>query len=77
MTGVSPHVLQPTGWRFLTDTAAVCLNATQGYLERYGKPLAFNYGYRSLKYQVFDKLECVYQGQIIDEKRLGAVLKQA
>lgn len=26
--------------------------------------LAFKYGYRSLKYQVFDKLECVDQGQI-------------
>lgn len=37
--------------------------------------LAFKYGYRSLKYQVFDKLECVDQGQIVDNKRLGAVLK--
>ncbi len=39
--------------------------------------LAFKYGYRSLKYQVFDKLECVDQGQIVDNKRLGAVLKLA
>ncbi|NGX82644.1 hypothetical protein CPH97_27925 [Klebsiella pneumoniae subsp. pneumoniae] len=35
------------------------------------------YGYRSLKYQVFDKLECLDQGQIVDNKRLGAVLKLA
>jgi hypothetical protein len=26
---------------------------------------------------VFDKLECVDQGQIVDNKRLGAVLKLA
>ncbi|MBA2140351.1 helix-turn-helix domain-containing protein [Salmonella enterica subsp. houtenae serovar 44:z36,[z38]:-] len=39
--------------------------------------LAFKYGYRSLKYQVFDKLECVDQGQVVDNKRLGAVLKLA
>ncbi|HGR5014944.1 TPA: ISNCY family transposase, partial [Klebsiella pneumoniae] len=36
--------------------------------------LAFKYGYRSLNYQVFDKLECIDQGQIVDNKRLGAVL---
>ncbi len=39
--------------------------------------LAFKYGYHSLKYQVFDKLECVDRGQIVDNKRLGAVLKLA
>ncbi|MGQ0396030.1 ISNCY family transposase [Klebsiella pneumoniae] len=39
--------------------------------------LAFKYGYRSLRYQVFDKLECIDQGQIVDNKRLGAVLKLA
>lgn len=39
--------------------------------------LAFKYGYRSLNYQVFDKLECVDQGQVVDNKRLGAVLKLA
>ncbi|EGH3900582.1 hypothetical protein IEB44_004765 [Salmonella enterica] len=39
--------------------------------------LAFKYGYRSLKYQVSDKLECVDQGQLVDNKRLGAVLKLA
>jgi len=39
--------------------------------------LAFKYGYRSLKYQVFDKLECIDQGQVVDNERLGAVLKLA
>lgn len=39
--------------------------------------LAFKYGYRSLRYQVFDKLECINQGQIVDNKRLGTVLKLA
>lgn len=43
----------------------------------YDYTLAFKHGYRSLKYQVFDKLECVDQGQIVDNKRLGAVLKLA
>lgn len=39
--------------------------------------LAVKYGYRSLNYQVFDKLECIDKGQIVDNKRLGAVLKLA
>lgn len=39
--------------------------------------LAFKYGYRSLNYQVVDKLECIDQEQIVDNKRLGAVLKLA
>lgn len=37
--------------------------------------LAFKYGYRSLKYQVLDKLEYVEQGKIDDNKCLGTVLK--
>lgn len=39
--------------------------------------LAFKYSYRSLNYQVFDKLECIDQGKIVDNKRLSAVLKLA
>jgi len=39
--------------------------------------LAFKYGYRTLTYQVFDKLAIVDQGAIVDNKRLGAVLKLA
>lgn len=39
--------------------------------------LGFKYGYRMLTYQVFDKLAIVDQGVIVDNKRLGAVLKLA
>lgn len=39
--------------------------------------LAFKYGYRTLSYQVYDKLAIVDQGAIVDNKRLGAVLKLA
>lgn len=39
--------------------------------------LAFQYGHRSLKCQAFDKLACVDQGQIVDNKRLGTVLRLA
>lgn len=37
--------------------------------------LAFRYGNRTLKYQVFDKLACIDQGRIVDNKRLGVVLR--
>lgn len=33
--------------------------------------LAFKYGYRSLKYQVFDKLECLDQGKLLITNVLG------
>lgn len=39
--------------------------------------LAFRYGNRTLKYQVFDKLACIDQGRIVDNKRLGVVLRLA
>jgi hypothetical protein len=39
--------------------------------------LSFRYGSRTLEYQVFDKLDCISQGRIVDNKRLGAVLKLA
>lgn len=39
--------------------------------------LAFKYCHRALTYQVFDKLDCIDQGQIVDNKRLGAVLRLA
>jgi hypothetical protein len=39
--------------------------------------LAFRHGNRTLKYQMFDKLDCISQGRIVDNKRLGAVLKLA
>lgn len=39
--------------------------------------LAFHYGHRGLECQAFDKLVCVDQGQIVDNKRLGTVLRLA
>ncbi len=39
--------------------------------------IAIHYGNRTLKYQIFDKLQKVNQGQVVDNKRLGAVLKLA
>lgn len=39
--------------------------------------LAFKYGHRSLNCQAFDKLDCIDQGKIVDNKRLGTVLKLA
>lgn len=39
--------------------------------------LAFKYGHRGLKCQAFDKLERIAQGQVVDNKRLGTVLKLA
>ncbi len=39
--------------------------------------LAFHYGHRSLECRAFDKLACVDRGQIVDNKRLGTVLRLA
>ncbi len=39
--------------------------------------LAFKYGYWSLNYQVFDELDCIKQGQVVDNKSFGTVLKFA
>lgn len=39
--------------------------------------IAFRHGNRTLRYQIFDKLACIDQGRIVDNKRLGAVLKLA
>ena len=36
-----------------------------------------DHAHRELSYQVFDKLACVDQGEIVDNKRLGAVLRLA
>ena len=35
------------------------------------------YGHRSLSCQAFDKLDCIDQVKIVDNKRLGTVLKMA
>ncbi|OAN11583.1 hypothetical protein A3K86_21940 [Photobacterium jeanii] len=39
--------------------------------------IAIQYGHRKLTFKVFDKLANVDQGQVVDNKRLGAVLKFA
>ena len=46
-------------------------------LDRPDGTIAIQYGHRKLGFKVFDKLEEVDQGQIVDNKRLGAVLKFA
>ena len=44
-------------------------------LDRPDGTITIQYGHRKLSFKVFDKLEEVDQGQIVDNKRLGAVLK--
>ncbi|EYU13344.1 hypothetical protein BA1DRAFT_04169 [Photorhabdus aegyptia] len=39
--------------------------------------LGFKYRHRSLTYQIFDKLDCVDQGQIVDNKRLRMPRRRA
>jgi hypothetical protein len=39
--------------------------------------IAIHYGNRILNYHIFDKLQKIDQGQVVDNKRLGAVLKLA
>lgn len=44
-------------------------------LDRPDSSITIQYGHRKLSIKVFDKLEEVDQGQIVDNKRLSAVLK--
>ncbi|MHA2759940.1 hypothetical protein [Vibrio harveyi] len=37
--------------------------------------IAIVYGHRKLEFKIFDKLEHIQQAQIVDNKRLGQVLK--
>jgi hypothetical protein len=39
--------------------------------------IAFRHLHRPLGYKIFDKLVCVDQGAVVDNKRLGAVLRLA
>lgn len=43
-------------------------------LEHQDGHISVRYGNRPLKFKIFDKLEKVSQGQIVDNKRLGQVL---
>ncbi|MGR5150167.1 ISNCY family transposase [Photobacterium alginatilyticum] len=46
-------------------------------LDRPDGTIAIQYGRRKLEFKIFDKLADVDQGQVVDNKRLGAVLKFA
>ena len=46
-------------------------------IDRPDGTISIQYGHRKLVFKVFDKLEKIDQGQIVDNKRLGAVLKFA
>lgn len=39
--------------------------------------IAFRHLHRPLGYRIFDKLACIDQGAVVDNKRLGAVLRLA
>lgn len=39
--------------------------------------ITFRHQHRPLGYKIFDKLTCVDQGAVVDNKRLGAVLRLA
>lgn len=39
--------------------------------------IAIHYGNRTLRYKIFDKLQKIDQGRVVDNKRLGSVLKLA
>ncbi|MGF1687898.1 ISNCY family transposase [Photobacterium japonica] len=53
------------------------VNQVVKILDRPDGTIAIQYGHRKLTFKVFDKLADVDQGQIVDNKRLGAVLKFA
>lgn len=46
-------------------------------LDRPDGTIAIQYGRRKLEFKIFDKLADIDQGQVVDNKRLGAVLKFA
>ncbi|HIF9499486.1 TPA: ISNCY family transposase, partial [Photobacterium damselae] len=53
------------------------INQVVKVLDRPDGTIAIQYGQRKLTFKVFDKLTDIDQGQIVDNKRLGAVLKFA
>ncbi|HGO5290784.1 TPA: ISNCY family transposase [Photobacterium damselae subsp. damselae] len=53
------------------------INQVVKVLDRPDGTIAIQYGQRKLTFKVFDKLADIDQGQIVDNKRLGAVLKFA
>ncbi|TDR74983.1 hypothetical protein DFP78_106314, partial [Photobacterium lutimaris] len=53
------------------------VNQVVKVLDRPDGTIAIQYGHRKLTFRVFDKLADVDQGKVVDNKRLGAVLKFA
>ncbi len=53
------------------------INQVVKVLDRPDGTIAIQYGQRKLTFKVFVKLTDIDQGQIVDNKRLGAVLKFA
>ncbi len=53
------------------------VNQTVKVLDRPDGTIAIQYAHRKLTFRVFDKLANVDQGQVVDNKRLGSVLKFA
>ncbi len=53
------------------------VNQTVKVLDRPDGTIAIQYAHRKLTFKVFDKLANVDQGQVVDNKRLGSVLKFA
>lgn len=53
------------------------VNQVVKVLDRPDGTIAIQYGHRKLEFKIFDKLADVDQGQVVENKRLGAVLKFA
>ncbi|HIF9266883.1 TPA: hypothetical protein ACX6Q4_002547 [Photobacterium damselae] len=61
----------------LTEENQRLINQVVKMLDRPDETIAIQYGQRKLTFKMFDKLADIDQGQIGDNKRLGAVLKFA
>ncbi|MET4058434.1 ribosomal protein L14E/L6E/L27E [Pantoea agglomerans] len=56
----------------------ICIAGEKSTVNEYpDSRIAFRYAHRLRRYQVFDRLACVDQDAIVDNKRLGAVLRLA
>lgn len=53
------------------------VNQVVKVLDRPDGTIAIQYGHRKLEFKIFDKLADINQGQVVDNKRLGSVLKLA
>lgn len=60
-----------------TEENALLVNENVLIVDQPNGQFTVKYGNRELKYSIFDKLAKIDQGQIVDNKRLGAVLRLA